>query len=62
MLGAGRKNDDNTFSGVLIGDVKEGTGLYEAETLTGVYGIHEGVSSFALRENGTATFGKAGLG
>lgn len=62
MLGAGRKNDDNTFSGVLIGDVKEGTGLYEAETLTGVYGIHEGISSFALRENGTATFGKAGLG
>ena len=62
MLGAGRKNDNNTFSGVLIGDVKEGTGLYEAETLTGVYGIHEGVSSFALRENGTATFGKAGLG
>jgi hypothetical protein len=62
MLGAGRKNDDNTFSGVLIGDVKEGTGLYETETLTGVYGIHEGVSSFALRENGTATFGKAGLG
>ena len=62
MLGAGRKNDDNTFSGVLIGDVKEGTGLYEVETLTGVYGIHEGVSSFALRENGTATFGKAGLG
>lgn len=62
MLGAGRKNDDNTFSGVLIGDVKEGTGLYKAETLTGVYGIHEGVSSFALRENGTATFGKAGLG
>lgn len=62
MLGAGRKNNDNTFSGVLIGDVKEGTGLYETETLTGVYGIHEGVSSFALRENGTATFGKAGLG
>lgn len=62
MLGAGRKNDDNTFSGVLIGDVKEGTGLYETETLTGVYGIHEGISSFALRENGTATFGKAGLG
>jgi hypothetical protein len=21
MLGAGRKNDDNTFSGVLIGDI-----------------------------------------
>lgn len=62
MLGAGRKNNDNTFSGVLIGDVKEGTGLYEAETLTGVYGIHEGISSFALRENGTATFGKTGLG
>ena len=25
MLGAGRKNSDNTFSGVLIGDIRQGT-------------------------------------
>jgi hypothetical protein len=27
MLGAGKKNNQNQFSGVLIGDIKDGTGL-----------------------------------
>jgi hypothetical protein len=43
MLGAGRKNNDNTFSGVLIGDIQTGTGnSVDTNTLTGVYGLHEG--------------------
>jgi len=42
MLGAGRKNSDNTFSGVLIGDVKSGTGYDKTYEATGVYGIHKG--------------------
>jgi hypothetical protein len=62
MLGAGRKNDDNTFSGVLIGDIRDGTDLNGTNSLTGVYGLHEGVISYALKEDGTATFGKAGHG
>lgn len=107
MLGAGRKNKNNTFSGVLIGDVQDGTDLveggsyikvsltaktyekgkyyfqpegtntyyldysesfdsskvyYELQSLTGVYGFHEGVISYSLKENGIATFGKAGKG
>ena len=62
MLGAGRKNEDNTFSGVLIGDIQGGSKLNEANTLTGVYGLHEGVVSYALKEDGTATFGKPGNG
>ena len=62
MLGAGRKNEDNTFSGVLIGDIQRGTGLNEASTLTGVYGLHEGVLSYQLTEDGKATFGKKGHG
>lgn len=63
MLGAGRKNNNNTFSGVLIGDVQQGTGnTNDANTLTGVYGLHEGITSFALKEDGTATFGKKGNG
>ena len=62
MLGAGRKNNDNTFSGVLIGDVQDGTDQEGAEKMTGVYGLHEGVISYALKEDGTATFGKAGHG
>jgi hypothetical protein len=63
MLGAGRKNqDDNTFSGVLIGDIQQGTDLNEASNLTGVYGLHRGEVSYALTEDGVATFGKAGRG
>ena len=62
MLGAGRKNEDNTFSGVLIGDIQGGSNLNDTETLTGVYGLHEGTISYALKEDGTATFGKLGKG
>ena len=60
MLGAGRKNDDNTFSGVLIGDVKEGTNNEKADPLTGVYGFNKGVIKYALREDGTALFDSNG--
>lgn len=63
MLGAGRKNaDDNTFSGVLIGDIKQGTDLNSADNMTGVYGYHHGIQSYSLKEDGTATFGKPGRG
>ena len=58
MLGAGKKNQDNTFSGVLIGNIQDGTNLNNTSGLTGVYGLHEGVLSYALKEDGTATFGK----
>jgi hypothetical protein len=57
MLGAGKKNTDNTFSGVLIGDIKSGTDLNDADCMTGVYGFNHGVMSYGLRENGTAFFG-----
>lgn len=63
MLGAGRKNaDDNTFSGVLIGDIRDGTDLNSANNMTGVYGYHHGVQSYSITEDGKATFGKAGRG
>ena len=62
MLGAGKKNENNTFSGVLIGDIQGGSNLNDTETLTGVYGLHEGTISYALKEDGTATFGKPGRG
>ena len=60
MLGAGRKNDDNTFSGVLMGDVKEGTNLESTNPLTGIYGFNHGVVRYALREDGTALFDSNG--
>lgn len=62
MLGAGRKNSDNTYSGVLIGDIKKGTDLENTSSQTGVYGLDHGVISYALKEDGTATFGAEGKG
>lgn len=62
MLGAGRKNSDNTFSGVLIGDVKSGTGYDKTYEATGVYGIHKGQLSYGFRDDGTGFIGKAGQG
>ena len=62
MLGAGRKNSQNQFSGVLIGDVKGGSGLQSTEHKTGVYGFQDGVMSYGLREDGTAFFGASGKG
>ena len=62
MLGAGKKNSDNTYSGVLIGDIKKGTDLEDTSSQTGVYGLDHGVISYALKEDGTATFGAEGKG
>ena len=104
ILGAGRKNEDNTFSGVLIGDVQDtadvttggsyvfvgilsqdqfangiyyqkinglyqqaiywdaNTNYYTLRAATGIYGFQNGAISFSLKDNGVATFGKAGRG
>jgi hypothetical protein len=54
MLAAGVKNSDNTFSGVLVGNAKlADSGISQ----TGVYGYHQGASSYGLKEDGTAFFG-----
>ena len=62
MLGAGRKNENNTFSGVFIGDIYSGTDNMMANKETGVYGLHEGVLSYGLKDDGTAFFGKKDRG
>jgi hypothetical protein len=57
MVGAGRKNTDNTFSGVLMGDVDT------ASTRTmGLYGYDHGEQSFGFKIDGTAFIGKSGGG
>ena len=72
MVGAGKKeDDDNTFSGVLMGNVALGAemsfgdgsdiGLKNHDGL-GIYGFHHGGQSFGLNVNGSAFFGKAGKG
>lgn len=62
MLGAGRKDSENAFSGVLIGDIQQGTGQQSTSSLTGVYGLNEGVISYSLTDDGKATFGKKNKG
>ena len=61
MIGAGIKNKDNTFSGVLMGDVENKAQDATIPTI-GLYGIHEGVQSFGVRIDGTAFLGKSGKG
>lgn len=53
-LAAGKKNSDNTFSGVAIGDWSFG----ENDIQTGIYGFHTGAMSYAFKEDGTAFIGK----
>jgi hypothetical protein len=61
MIGAGRKNDDNTFTGVVIGDVGSGTGN-NAILNTGIYGFNNDDIVYQLKDDGTATFGASGKG
>lgn len=60
MMGAGYKDDENRFYGVLMGNVGEKT---KNETMkVGVYGINQGYQSFGLTVDGKAFFGKSGRG
>ena len=61
MVGAGYKNEDNTFSGVLMGDVEINEEQTNTKTL-GLYGYNHGAQSFGLSIDGTAFFGKSGRG
>ena len=57
MIGAGIKNPDNTFSGVLMGDVRD-----DAGSKIGLYGFDHGQQSYGFRVDGTAFIGKSGTG
>lgn len=59
MLGAGYKDGENRYNGVLIGDVRHAA---DGAAGTGVYGYHEGIQSFGLNIDGTAFMGKSGQG
>lgn len=61
MMGAGKKEeDDNTFTGVLMGDIATGAGYKDKQL--GVYGFNHGQQSFGFKDDGTAFIGKAGKG
>ena len=64
-IAAGKKHDDNTFSGVMMGDWKgNDTSSTEGAITenTGIYGFQQGVASFGFRDDGTAFIGKPGAG
>lgn len=62
-ISAGKKNDDdNTFSGVMIGDWKGQDVEGSITEQTGVYGFHHGAMSYAFKEDGTGFIGKDGVG
>ena len=59
QLGAGKKENDNSFTGIIIGqrNIKP-SGTYEAQL--GLFGYHYGTQSIFLNAaNGSAIFGKA---
>lgn len=60
QVGAGHKEEDNSFTGVLMGTIKEsGSSDYE----TGLFGYNFGERTIDLdAETGAAIFGKAGAG
>ena len=66
MVGAGKKENDNSFSGVLMGDVGVGANVDLDElgnfSGLGLYGFNHGAQSFGLNIEGRAFFGKPGRG
>lgn len=62
MIGAGYKDDNNRFNGVLMGDVKTPVNDNTSEVDTGLYGYNEGELSFGFNIDGTAFLGKQGHG
>lgn len=59
QVGAGKKENDNSFTGVLMGTVKE----YNKNEETGLFGYGKGVRSFFLdSQTGNAIFGMPGDG
>jgi hypothetical protein len=70
MVGAGRKNEDNSFSGVLMGEIELNTNVpimkdnlgEGRHSGLGLYGFHEGQQAFGFNIDGTAFIGKSGGG
>ena len=61
MLGAGSKNSNNQFTGVLIGEMGNTKSDIKVKE-TGLFGYHEGAQSFGFNTDGTAFIGKSGQG
>lgn len=70
MMGAGKKDSNNRFNGVLMGDLSPAfnnanesiDALKDYYNGIGLYGFNEGQKSFGLNINGRAFFGRSGKG
>lgn len=62
-LGAGKKNANNTFSGVILGDWSSTSNIDGIENgMTGLYGFRNGAVTYAFNDDGTAFIGGSGEG
>lgn len=63
MIGAGVKTEQNTFEGVLMGDIEAGAN-FDSDNANGIgiYGFNDGAQSFHFGINGKAFLGKSGRG
>lgn len=59
-IGAGIKNNDNTFSGAVMGELKSASN--SSKNKTGILGFDHGVESFGFLTDGSAFIGKSGVG
>lgn len=59
---AGRKERDNTFTGVVIGDWSRSVADAAIAKNTGIYGFNSGAMSYAFKDDGTGFIGKDGKG
>jgi hypothetical protein len=58
QIGAGEKDDNNRFTGILMGKTETYTGGAEKEKEIGLFGYAHGLQSIFLdAESGNATFG-----
>lgn len=55
QIGAGKKNADNTFTGIVMGKDTQ-------EDKIGLYGYKAGIAQFGFKEDGTAFIGPSGSG
>lgn len=62
QIAAGKKENNNTFTGVLMGSFGDDKSDSSLSKNTGVYGYYQGKQVYALKDDGTATFGKSGNG
>ena len=62
-IAAGHKDNENRFTGVIMGDVERKDPTTNRNKLTsGLYGYNTGAESFGFLSDGTGFIGKAGTG